>query len=231
MKGRDIWIFDLDNTLYPADSNLFAQVSRRMTRFIADRFGLDWDAARRLQKSYFQTYGTTLRGLMTEKRVEAGEFLAYVHDIDLAPLRPDSRLNQALESLPGRKFIHTNASTDYAERVLDRLGLGGAFEAIFDIAEADFRPKPDISGYRRLVHRHGLDPHRAVMVEDIARNLIPAAELGMATAWIDTGSSWSSDGASFGHIHHKVGDLAGWLAEVTAGLRSQEPHAMNGAAR
>ncbi len=222
LQDRDIWIFDLDNTLYPAECNLFTQVSRRMTLFIAERFGLDHAAARELQKSYFARHGTTLRGLMTERGVKPDEVLAYVHDIDFSGLSPDPRLARAIANLPGRKLIHTNGSRDYAIRVLERLQLGDVFDHIFDIIAADFMPKPDISGYRKLVAAHGVDPRRAVMVEDIARNLIPAAELGMATCWIacdgaDRENFWAAEGLSDAHIHYRISDLASWLEECYLG--------------
>lgn len=218
LQDRDIWIFDLDNTLYPAECNLFAEVSRRMTRFIAERFALDMQAARRLQKGYFQRYGTTLRGLMTERGIAPEEFLAFVHDIDFSPLSPDLRLARAIAALPGRKLIHTNGSRDYALRVLERLELGHFFDDIFDIVAADFLPKPDASGYRKLLAAHGVDPRRAVMVEDIARNLIPAADLGMVTCWIagnmeDSENFWAAEGMSDAHIHYRVSDLASWLEQ------------------
>lgn len=218
LQDRDIWIFDLDNTLYPAECNLFTEVSGRMTRFIAERFALDLHAARRLQKGYFQRYGTTLRGLMTERDVAPEEFLAFVHDIDFSPLAPDPRLARAIAGLPGRKLIHTNGSRDYALRVLERLELGDFFDDIFDIVAADFLPKPDISGYRKLLDEHGVDPRRAVMVEDIARNLIPAADLGMITCWLakdmaDHENFWAAEGLSDAHIHYRVSDLASWLEQ------------------
>lgn len=221
LQNRDIWIFDLDNTLYPAECNLFAAVSRRMTHFIADHFALDFSAARRLQKHYFQRYGTTLRGLMTEKAVAPDEFLAFVHDIDFSGLVPDPRLARALAALPGRKLIHTNGSRDYASRVLAQLELGHLFDDIFDIAAADFLPKPDVSGYQKLLTEHGVDPRRAVMVEDIARNLIPAADLGMVTCWLahdgsDLENFWAAEGMSDAHIHFRISDLASWLEQCYA---------------
>lgn len=215
---REAWIFDLDNTLYPAECNLFGQVDRRMTGYIAGLLKLGYDDARRIQKQYFRDYGTTLRGLMSEHGVDADEYLAYVHDIDFSAVEPDPGLARSLQALPGRKFIHTNASTDYALRIVARLGLDGLFEGVFDIRDARFRPKPHRSGYEALVERHGIDPARSVMVEDIARNLIPASELGMTTVWLPTASDWSRDGADEQYIDHVIDDLVGWLGEVAAAV-------------
>jgi putative hydrolase of the HAD superfamily len=212
----EVWIFDLDNTLYPADCNLFAQVDRRMCTFIQDLLALGQEDARRLQKRYFHEHGTTLRGLMDNHGVDPDTFLSFVHGIDFSPVPAAPDLGRALDALDARKLVYTNATVPYAERVLERLGLGGHFEAIFDIVAADYRPKPEPESYRRMVERYGIDPARAVLVEDIARNLIPAAELGMTTVWIAHESDWSHAGARDDCIHHVTDDLAAWLGQLVA---------------
>lgn len=208
------WIFDLDNTLYPPSTALFAQIDRRMREYIADFLGIDLDAAFRLQKSYFREYGMSLRGLMERHGMEPGPFLGYVHDIDLDPLAPMPALEDALGRLPGRKLVFTNAPAGHAERVLRRLGIEGHFCAIFDIAAAGYRPKPEPETYARLIERHDLDPRRSVMVEDMARNLVPAAALGMTTVWVRTDHDIASLGADGDHIHHVVDDLVAWLQDL-----------------
>ncbi len=207
----DVWIFDLDNTLYPAHASIFPQISSRMTEFIADRFGLAADAARALQKRLFRTYGTTLRGLMVEAGIDPHQFMDYVHAVDLEPLPTNPALAACLAALPGRKLIHTNASEAHARRVMDRLGIAAAFCGIFDIVAADFTPKPDAHGYHRLIDRHRVDPQRAVMVEDMAVNLAPAAALGMGTIWIASSHDWAMAGADAAHIQHRTDDLVTFL--------------------
>src|SRR5271168_1379197 len=154
----DTWIFDLDNTLYPAASDLFPQISARMQRFIANRFDLDPQAAWALQKRLFRSHGTTLRGLMLEHGVDPHEFMNFVHDIDLSGLIPATALAAALAALPGRKLVYTNGSRRHAERILAHLGLAEHVAAVFDIADAGFIPKPDPSGYRVLIERFGIEP-------------------------------------------------------------------------
>jgi putative hydrolase of the HAD superfamily len=210
----ETWIFDLDNTLYPASSNLFAQVSLRMGGFIARHFGLDADAARALQRRLFRDHGTTLRGLMVEHAIDPHVFLDHVHDIDLSALAPALALDAALTALPGRKFVYTNGSTRHAERILDRLGLARHVQGVFDIVAADFLPKPDPSGYATLIERFGVVPSRAAMVEDMARNLKPAAELGMLTVWVRTPHDWAIEGSVENWVHHHTDDLAAWLADA-----------------
>src|SRR5215470_11101633 len=135
------WVFDLDNTLYPARCNLFAQVDRRIGLFIEGLLGLEQGPARELQKRYFREHGTTLRGLMTHHGIDPRAFLDFVHEIDLAPVPPSPALDAALAALPGRKFIFTNGSVAHADRVMGRLGVAHHFEGIFDIVAADYLPK------------------------------------------------------------------------------------------
>ncbi len=213
----DTWIFDLDNTLYPSTSNLFPQISARMGRFIADRFGLGDAAAHALQKQLFRSHGTTMRGLMLEHGVDPHLFMDFVHNIDLTSLGPAAELGAALDALPGQKLVFTNGSRRHAERVLAQLGLAGHFTGIFDIADADFIPKPHPAGYRTLLDRYGVAPERAAMVEDMARNLAPAAALGMVTVLVHNDSDWAQDGAEGDWVQYRTDDLAGWLTALPAG--------------
>lgn len=210
------WIFDLDNTLYPARCNLFDQVDRRIGQFIEGRLGLDRVEARALQKRYFREHGTTLAGLMANHAVDPGAFLEFVHDIDVSPVEPSPALDQALSRLPGRKFIFTNGSTAHADRVTGRLGVTHHFEGVFDIIAAGYRPKPDPETYDLLIRRHAITPLRAAMIEDLPRNLRPAAALGMTTVLVLTGAEWAETDAAGDHIHHVTDDLVGWLTAHNA---------------
>jgi putative hydrolase of the HAD superfamily len=205
------WVFDLDNTLYPATASLFPQIDRRMRDFIAARHKLEEGEAFRLQKSYYREFGTTLRGLMLMHKIEPDQFLDYVHDIDHSVLERSPRLDAALQGLPGRKLIFTNGSHRHAEKVLDRLGMARHFEGIFDIKAAGYVPKPDPLTYKRMAERHGCDPRTSAMFEDIARNLKPAAELGMVTVWVRAGVPELAHDTEDGHIDHVTEDLAAWL--------------------
>lgn len=213
----ETWIFDLDNTLYPAACRLFDQIDQRMGAFIADLFDCDRVEARRIQKDYFRRYGTTMRGLMTEHGIDPEPFLTYVHDIDYSPVPPSPRLDQALSRLPGRKLIFTNASVVHAERVLDRLGIGSHFEATFDIVAAGYAPKPDPGPYDRLIEQHRIEPAQAALVEDIAQNLLPAHERGMTTIWVRQDTDYARVGSDGEHIHHITENLEIWLEQVVAG--------------
>jgi putative hydrolase of the HAD superfamily len=217
----ETWIFDLDNTLYPASCRLFEQVQARMNRYIAERLELSPAAAAELRRSYFRRHGTTLRGLMTNDRIDPHDFLAFVHDVDLACVPPDPALVAAIGGLAGRKIVHTNASVRHAERLLDHLGLAPAFSGIVDIVAAEFDPKPAAAGYELLLRRHAVEPRRALMVEDIARNLAPAAAFGMTTAWMRNPLDWAAEEAEADYIHHVVDDLAGFLGAAASQARRQ----------
>jgi len=211
----ETWIFDLDNTLYPASSNLFAQVSDNIGRYIQRHFGLDAEAARALQKEMFHRHRTTLNGLMAEHGIDPADYLAHVHEIDVSVVPENPALRPAIDALPGAKIIFTNGSVKHAERVLARLGLADAFDAIEDIVSSRYVPKPEPEPYRTLVARHGVDPRRAVMVEDMAVNLEPAHAMGMTTVWVRTEHAWASTDPEAAHIHHIVDDVADWLTGLT----------------
>lgn len=212
----DAWVFDLDNTLYPAKCDLFSQVDARMCAFIATTLKLDHAAARRLQKSYFLKHGTTLRGLMNEHSIAPAAFLEFVHNIDFTRIKASPIMAAALLRLPGRKFVFTNASESYAARVLARIGIESHFEGIFDIEKAGFAPKPDPVTYDRMLAHFSIEPTSAIMIEDIARNLKPAADRGMKTAWIPTDQSWSREGSGDMAFDYVIDDLEAWLTEMAA---------------
>lgn len=210
----EYWIFDLDNTLYPAENNLFSQIDKRMGSFISQAFDLSHNEARSLQKKYFHEHGTTLKGLMIEHNIQPQDYLDYVHDINFDVLQRDNALNEAIKNLNGVKIIYTNASRDYALKVMEKIGIETIFNDVFDIESAEFNPKPDPKSYSKLVRDLGIDPEKSVMVEDIARNLIPASKMGMKTVWVPTGHKWSAEGAGPEHIDYTEPDLVEWLQSL-----------------
>ena len=212
----EAWVFDLDNTLYPASVDLFAQIDRRMKAYIAEALGLAPDAAFALQKRYYHEHGTTLRGLMINHRIDPEAFLDFVHDIDHSVLAPNPRLAAALAALPGRKFVYTNGSARHAERVTDRLGITSLFSGVYDIQASRYVPKPDPASYADFVARHAIAPKHAAMFEDSHRNLRPAAELGMVTVWVRHVEPDPAEDMS--HCHFVTEDLLGWLGEASAAI-------------
>ena len=74
----DTWVFDLDNTLYPASCRLFDQIDVKMGEFVSRLLNVDYAEAKRRQKEMFYKYGTTLRGLMTEHAITPDAFAGLV---------------------------------------------------------------------------------------------------------------------------------------------------------
>jgi putative hydrolase of the HAD superfamily len=225
----EAWVFDLDNTLYPAACNLFAQIDRRMGEFIAAHFGIPLEEAQALREAYYLEHGTTLAGLIRRHNVSPHAFLDYVHDIDLDAVTASPELGAALEALPGRKFIFTNGSREHAERVAGRLGVLDRFDDIFDIHALEYiNPKPTREAYQRFMGAHGIVARTSAMFDDLPHNLETAHALGMTTVLIDcrlterpehqASAGWSELPA---HIHHRTEALAPFLAEIGASLAAE----------
>jgi len=224
------WIFDLDNTLYPAGCNLFAEVDRRMGAYIAKYLGVPFAQARHLQKSYYRQFGTTLSGLMQVHKLDPQPFLDYVHDIDLSAVPKAPKLAAAISALPRRKLIYTNGSRRHAERVADKLGVLHLFEDICDIAACGYVPKPEVDAFTRMVQRHDVAPRQAAMFEDMPHNLEAPHALGMTTVLVHSDypdhpvqlqmRNWKELPA---HIHHATDDLTDFLDTVCRQAREAAP--------
>lgn len=209
----DAWLFDLDNTLYPGSTNLFAQMNDRIGAYVARLLNLDPDSAHRVQKDYFISHGTTLAGLMADHGVDPYEYLADVHDIEMDVLEHNAPLAAAIAKLPGRKIVFTNADAPYAEKVLHRLGILDQFEAIHDVHASDYHPKPHVHAYRSVCEAYHIAPTSALFVEDMARNLAPAKAIGMTTVWVDNGSEQAPD-ADRSYIDFTTHDICHWLTSI-----------------
>ncbi|UZK68092.1 pyrimidine 5'-nucleotidase [Sphingomonas sp. S1-29] len=207
------WVFDLDNTLYPASAGLFAQIDARMTQYICDIDGCDRDTALQIQKRHFHAHGTTLSGLLADRDIDPHHFLDYVHDVDMSVLDADEALVAAIDRLPGRKLVFTNGDAPYARRVLDAIGMADSFEGIHDIHGMGYLPKPHAAAYAGLCDAFGIDPASALFAEDMARNLAPAKAIGMRTLWIDNGSEQHGCGTR-DYIDFTTPDLRAWLHDI-----------------
>ena len=219
------WVFDLDNTLYPAACNLFAEIDTRMTAYIEELLNLGYDEARKVQKGLYVEHGTTLAGLMREHHVDPHDFMEFVHAIDLSKLSPSPELKQAIQALPGRKFVHTNGSVRHASNVLGALGLTGVIDDVFDVEMGGWVPKPHASNYDACQDFFDLDPARSAMFEDMVVNLEVPHERGMRTVLVTTDAPWIEDepaekrpGAGHegaDHVHHVTNDLTVFLKTLT----------------
>jgi putative hydrolase of the HAD superfamily len=219
----ETWVFDLDNTLYPHHLNLWHQVDERIREYVADYLKIARDDAFRLQKDYYKRYGTTMRGMMAEHGMNPDAFLDYVHRIDHSPLTPNPALGAALERLPGRKLILTNGTRKHADAVMRRLEIHQHFEGVFDIVAANLEPKPLAQTYGRFLALHDVDPRKAVMFEDLARNLVVPHALGMITVLVVPEKTrevfregWELEGREAPHVDHVTDDLVGFLEGIAA---------------
>ena len=215
----DTWVFDLDNTLYPAASSIWPKIDDRISRYLADLMGLDGISARALQKFYYQRHGTTLRGLIADHSIDHKHFLDFVHDIDRTSLEPHPALVEAISALPGRKLILTNGSRDHALRTTEQLGFTWTVEDVFDIVAADLVPKPDPATYDKFFAAHAVDPSRAAMFEDLAKNLMVPHDRGMVTVLVvprgdDHRDAEDSHGRTEPHVDIVTDDLATLVAAI-----------------
>lgn len=183
--------FDLDDTLYANASGLWQTIRERMAQYMHERLGLPADEVPRLRRSYFETYGTTLRGLQRHHHVDADDYLEYVHDLPLDRyLRPAPDLRQILLSLPQPRWIFTNADDRHARRVLSVLELDGCFSGIIDIRAVGFACKPEPVAFERALEIAGcLDPGECLLFDDSLSNLAGARAAGLRTAWVGANGS------------------------------------------
>jgi putative hydrolase of the HAD superfamily len=221
------WIFDLDNTIYPASIDLMQQIDRRMTDYVIDQFKLPRDEARKLQKDFYVEHGTTLRGLMIEHKIDPHHFLDYVHDIDYSALKHDLGFQEILSQLPGRKFVYTNGSRKHAERVIESMGIASFFDHIFDIQSSDYVPKPDPESYASLLKQFAIAPERAILIDDLVRNLVPAANLGLTTVLVrhqhhDPQLDANLPDDMLPYIHHMTDDMVLWLENWLYALEEEK---------
>jgi len=214
------WVFDLDNTLYPAGSDVWPKIDARMTAYMMNLLGIDGISARALQKYYYHKCGTTLRGLIDDYGIDPRAFLSFVHDIDRSNLRPNEALAQAIHGLKGRRLILTNGTADHAWQTARHIGIADAFDAVFDIVDADLIPKPHEGAYERFFDAHDIDPHCCAMFEDIAHNLAVPHARGMITTLVipksaqnDQREAWEQ--IAYGpHIDFVTDDLTGFLRAI-----------------
>ena len=210
------WIFDLDNTLYSADSGIFQQVHTLMSKFVSTHLNIDIKKATELQRKYYRQHGTTLRGLMDNHNVDPDHFLSEVHQLDYSIVGPNFKLNRELKKLKGRKIIFTNGNRQHTKDILIRLELTNMFDEIFDIKTANYIPKPEASPYEQIISEFNIDPITTIMFDDIAKNLVPAKNVGFASVWIDVGyENFSDDIAkSKKYLDYETKDLSLFLDEV-----------------
>ena len=208
------WIFDLDNTLYSGQTEVFSEVDKKMSAFISKKMNVDLIKAKEIQKKYFYEYGTTLSGLMKQDSIDPHEFLEFVHDIDISWLPKDLKLKDELIKIKEKKFIFTNGSHAHVENVTKQLGIDGLFDGAFDIVDANFVPKPHIDPYKKIIDKFKIEPKKSILIEDIAHNLEQAKNLGMKTCWLENEEAFAKKDADKPYIDYKIKNLPSFLQEI-----------------
>lgn len=217
------WVFDLDNTLYPHHVNLFSQIDKNMTAFVAALLSMEPAAAKLLQKQYYRDHGTTLQGLMIHHGIDPNDFLQKAHAIDYSVVPANPALGEAIRALPGRKFIFTNGSVPHAEMTARALGILDHFDDIFDIVAADYVPKPAGGTYDKFMSLHRVDTKHAAMFEDLPRNLVVPKALGMKTVLLvpqnfeyEFAEAWEKSSEDDEQIDYVTEDLTRFLTRLVS---------------
>ena len=214
LKDIKYWIFDLDNTLYSGQTKVFDQVDKKMSSYISQKLNINIEEAKKIQKDYFRKYNTTLSGMIKHHNIDANEFLDFVHDVNLDFLGKNKKLEEEIAKISGKKIIFTNGSKAHAENVTKRIGINKLFDGVFDIVEANFIPKPAIEAYKKLIEKYKIEPQYCIFIEDIARNLKPAHELGMKTVWIKNNEPWAAKYSDEKFVNYKTSNLTNFLKEI-----------------
>ncbi len=208
------WLFDLDNTLYSGQTKVFDQVDKKMSSYISKKLNIPVEEAKKIQKEYFHKYSTTLSGMMKHHNIDANEFLEFVHDVNLDFLKQDKDLEIEISRIKGKKIIFTNGSKAHAKNVTKKIGIDKLFDGVFDIVESNFIPKPSLEAYKMLIQKYKIEPQYCILVEDIARNLKPAHELGMKTVWIKNDEPWAAEFSNEKFINYRTENLTSFLKEI-----------------
>ena len=214
LKNIEYFIFDLDGTCYLQLEEVFGQVSKRMGEFISIKLNIDLKKAKEIQKEYFHKYNTTLNGLILNNKVDAHEFLKYVHDIDISFLKKDKILREELIKLKAKKYIFTNGSHDHILNVTKHLGIEDLFDGMWDIVDSNFKPKHLIEPYNMLIKKFNINPEKAIFIDDIAKNLESAKKIGMKTAWLINNEDWGKKDADKSYIDYRIKSLPSFLQEI-----------------
>ena len=219
LQSIKYWLFDLDNTLYSGNTRVFEQVDEKMSKFISEKLNVDIKEAKKIQSKYYRQYGTTLRGMMDNHGVEPEIFLNEVHKLDYSIVGPNQKLNEELTKLKGRKIIYTNANQQHANDILVQLKLTDMFDDIFDIKMADYVPKPEVKPYMKFIEKFDINPVCSAMFDDIAKNLVPAKNVGFTSIWVDAGYENFMDDieSSKNYLDYKTKDLSFFLDRVNTG--------------
>ncbi|MGH7806192.1 MAG: pyrimidine 5'-nucleotidase [Candidatus Binatia bacterium] len=200
----NVLLFDLDETLYPRSLGVVPRVDLRINRYLEERVGIVAAEVDALRRRYWAEFGTTLSGLIAHHAIDPDDYLEFIHDIEIEDLLvPDEALFALLSALPGRKAVLTNASRRHAGRVLERLGVAPAFEAVIALEDLEYVAKPASGAFERALARLAARAAGSTLIDDNVRNVAAAKKLGFRTVWVGEGTTEGAD-----HVVGTVGELA-----------------------
>ena len=203
--------FDLDETLYPRASGVVPRIDLRINRYLEEKLRIHADEVDRVRRGWWAEFGTTLAGLQAHHSIDPDDYLRFIHDIELDDvLARDEALLSLLTELPSRKAVFTNASRWHAARVLERLGVATAFEAVVALEDLGYVPKPAAGAFARVLERTAAQAAESTLIDDNRANLLAAKALGMRTIWVGEGAVPDGADAVVTTIHDLM-TTASWI--------------------
>ena len=190
MNNKNLWIFDLDNTLYSPDCGMFDYLNNRINFYMIDKLNINYGDVNNLRRRYFKEYGSTMMGLIKHHNIDADEFLENIHGIDITNfLKRENDFVNFFKEIPGTKIIITNSPLFYAKNVIKVLGLESAIESIYDIKFMDYIGKPHLVSINKILSKINIDKNNTFFIDDTIENIISAKYLGFKTLYVNKENS------------------------------------------
>ena len=220
LKKVKYLILDMDGCVYHPKylKTLFAQVSARMTEFIALKLGIDKIKAKKIQSDYFYTHDTSLNGLLINHpdKINAHEFLKFVHTINYDCLEKDVELRKELLKLDVKAYCATNGSKEHAMNCMKKIGIDDLFEGkVMDIVDFNFKPKPNPESLKVLCDNFQIPTNEeTVYVEDICKNLTSETAKNMIKVWFSNDEPINDIDKYKDVVDYKIDNLALFLKKI-----------------
>jgi len=172
--------FDLDNTIYPRKTGLWAAISERINLYITDILHIHKDEVPAIRQYCRRNYGTSLQGLKSLYQIDEAEFLSFVHDVNLSNvLSDDGKLLKLMNSIPQNKIIFTNADAAHANRVLNFFGIKSNFDLVIDVLSLQPYVKPHPKAFEKALSISGLaSPDGCIFIDDMIENVEQGQKMG-----------------------------------------------------
>lgn len=185
-------VWDLDNTLYRFTDEFYKSCTAAAAA-AAQEMGINLSYADtlRLAERSEQEHGYSMHGYVTDHGLSYASLHFPFHEkIDERVIDKIEGVKEALESLNLPQVILTNASRDWANRVLNYIDIKTLFsdDKIIPMEDVNFEAKSRTTkGFLKACKILSLSPEEILMVDDLDRNLMSANNIGMQTAYIHHG--------------------------------------------